>query len=654
MAAVLSGLESVLRVGNRLKIYYHFLSKLKEDSPGLENFEAALLTLQTRLLKFLAQAIILYQENALSRAWIAVWGADEVTSFDAECERLARDAEVEAHNSDRDIFLDLHAKLKDLDMITDSLAKLSIAIQIPKLEFAEGAPFDSEDEEGRESRVLKNTRVDLLNQIYDWAECDDRGDPCIFWLQGSAGTGKSTISRTVAAYFDNIRLLGASFFFKRDESDRDHAKRLFTTIATQLVYSFPAIEESVLQEIEAVGNISGKTLEYHFVNLITEPLSKSYGDDTTVILVIDALDECERTADITRVLSLLERVVEAEPARLRVFLTSRPEINDLHTPKDKSRYRIMNLDDVTSTKNDIAAFFTSEFAKMTRKPTEPEDWPGAKAVKELAKMAEPSFICASIICRFINRRDRFPEEQLKLIQRFQYSTLASDIDKTYLPVMAQLDGEGGDTPRQQYHKLLEMIVLLADPLSVPALVSLLNEDEMDLRHVKLWIGRLSSVLRMPVDEASPVRVFHHSFRDFLLDPKKRDKSWFWVDETEAHGKMTQKCFDLMTRDGALKRNPCEFKRPGLQRSEIDQNVLDGHITAQLQYACRFWTYHMEKKGQDHLPDANSVLVFLQQHFLHWMETLGWMGRIGEGVSAIISLRSRFSVSYTVAFDQISR
>ena len=39
-------------------------------------------------------------------------------------------------------------------------------------------------------------RVELLRQIDTWAS--DLGSECIFWLNGMAGTGKSTISRTVA------------------------------------------------------------------------------------------------------------------------------------------------------------------------------------------------------------------------------------------------------------------------------------------------------------------------------------------------------------------------------------------------------------------------------------------------------------------------
>ncbi|KAJ2901564.1 hypothetical protein MKZ38_001697 [Zalerion maritima] len=63
----------------------------------------------------------------------------------------------------------------------------------------------------------------------------------IFWLSGMAGTGKSTISRTVARAFSGKQRLGGSFFFKRGDGDRGKAAKFFTTIAAQLVLDDPAL-----------------------------------------------------------------------------------------------------------------------------------------------------------------------------------------------------------------------------------------------------------------------------------------------------------------------------------------------------------------------------------------------------------------------------
>jgi hypothetical protein len=647
MGALLSGLESALYVGNRLKVYYEYLPKLEGSQPR-KNFEDALLKLQTKLLKFLAQAMILYDKKAIVRAWIAVWGADEVTSFDVECGKIAQQVEIEASNCDREIFTSIRSKLADLDEVKESLAEISTEIQLPKLAYADGVRYNSAEEKDRAS-CLEGTRVELLDEVYRWAGSNQPGEPHIFWLQGSAGTGKSTISRTVARFLDNTGLLGASFFFSRDKDLRKHTSRLFTTIASDMVKSFPVIKERVLDEIRKDDQISTMPLEVHFENLILGPCRDCVNDETTIVLVIDALDECEENSHIPKILRLLARADEVRRARLRIFLTSRPEIIDQKKLKEdlKSTYRLISLDEIPGTEKDISNYFTNQFAHMERKPDKPADWPGPVVVEQLAKMAVPSFIFAATTCRAIGDPDFTPTEQLQLIQNFPYPELASELDKSYLPVLARLvsgnDKRKDQKLQPQFHKLLGMVVLLADPLPARALTTLMNERDMSLEIVNLRLGRLRSVLRVPDDEGSPVRVSHHSFRDFLIDPNKKDGHWFWVDEQEAHGRIAEKCLDLLSEKGILRRDPCDFKKPGLRWTEVERLLVDSKIMSEVQYACRFWAYHMKKSTSCPL-DQTVILGFLKEHFLHWLETLGWMGRVSDGVDAVNFLRTHFSVS----------
>jgi hypothetical protein len=149
---------------------------------------------------------------------------------------------------------------------------------------------NSAEEKDRPS-CLEETRVELLDEVYRWAESDQLGEPHIFWPQGSAGTDKSTVSRTVARFLDNMGLLGASFFFSRDKDLRKHSNRLFTTIASDLVKSFPVIKEQVLDEIRKDDQISTMPLEIHFENLILGPCRDCVKDEVTIVLVIDALGE---------------------------------------------------------------------------------------------------------------------------------------------------------------------------------------------------------------------------------------------------------------------------------------------------------------------------------------------------------------------------
>jgi hypothetical protein len=142
---------------------------------------------------------------------------------------------------------------------------LTSADPLDKLPIADGAEFDSYADQ-HEDFCLPGTRIELLSQISDWAESSD--GKCIFWLNGMAGTGKSTIARTVAGSFKDKGQLGATFFFKRGEADRSNARYLISTITKQLVTKHQRLVPAVLKAIEKNPNVSSKSLIQHFDNII--------------------------------------------------------------------------------------------------------------------------------------------------------------------------------------------------------------------------------------------------------------------------------------------------------------------------------------------------------------------------------------------------
>ncbi|KAJ5761778.1 vegetative incompatibility protein HET-E-1 [Penicillium nucicola] len=117
----------------------------------------------------------------------------------------------------------------------------------------------------------RNTRQQLLGNINQWTDgpiaCEH-----VYWLQGKAGTGKSTIARTVAGELAEQGRLAASFFFKRNESDRGSARYVFSTIAAQLAQKLPAAAERMRNAIEANLGIAATALGEQFRKMILLPM----------------------------------------------------------------------------------------------------------------------------------------------------------------------------------------------------------------------------------------------------------------------------------------------------------------------------------------------------------------------------------------------
>ena len=76
-----------------------------------------------------------------------------------------------------------------------------------------------------------------------------------------AGTGKSTIARTVTQLLADNGQLGASFFFRKGEGERGNASRFFTTIVTDLIGNVPELISGIRKAVDANPAIPHKALK---------------------------------------------------------------------------------------------------------------------------------------------------------------------------------------------------------------------------------------------------------------------------------------------------------------------------------------------------------------------------------------------------------
>ena len=218
-------------------------------------------------------------------------------------------------------------KIYDVTSGSDlEIKSMAQGLNLKELPVAEGAEFGTYMDQHEEG-CLPGTREELLREIDEWSVLPE--SRCIFWLNGSAGTGKSTISRTVAKSFRERGLPGASFFFKRGEGDRGNATRFFTTITRQLFKQIPEVQPVIIHTLKDDLGISAKPLKEQFDNLILRPLlsfKESKCLIRTLVITIDALDECENDDNIRIVLRLLPQLKQVRLLRLRIFVASRPEL----------------------------------------------------------------------------------------------------------------------------------------------------------------------------------------------------------------------------------------------------------------------------------------------------------------------------------------
>ncbi|PTD03445.1 hypothetical protein FCULG_00012786 [Fusarium culmorum] len=196
--------------------------------------------------------------------------------------------------------------------------------------------------------------------------------------------------------------------------------------------------------IETDSRIGEMAVSKQFDNLIRLPLTKipsNPQNPSTVVIVIDALDECDQEKDIQAIVPSVH---------LKFFVTSRPEIPvyvEFRRIREPYRDLILHLVDEHTIEHDIRAFLNSKLAEIRNDYNiHPlgghhlsESWPSPTEVHGLVKKAIPLFIFAATACQLIQKgKHGDPEENLNKILERTGGTQISKLNELYLFVLEQL------------------------------------------------------------------------------------------------------------------------------------------------------------------------------------------------------------------------
>lgn len=226
-----------------------------------------------------------------------------------------------------------------------------------------------------------------------------------------AGMGKSAIARTMAQIFSDAGKLGASFFFSRGTGDLGNAGKFVATVAFQLVNSVPSLKEQMCHAIGLNGNITRQGgLRNQWKALILGSLSRlTHHQNLRLILLVDALDECEDEQDIKTILQLFAETKDLATVDFKVFVTSRPETPIRVGFRDMPEiiHRDLALHDITRSivEHDITVHLEHELLVIRRNHGLPPEWPGKEKMKLLVQKTDCIFIYIATACLFIRDLD---------------------------------------------------------------------------------------------------------------------------------------------------------------------------------------------------------------------------------------------------------
>ena len=453
-------------------------------------------------------------------------------------------------------------------------------------------------------RCHEGTRVGIINTINDWGPSRKP----IRWLNGSAGSGKSAIARSVAHAWNNYGQLAGSFCFFRNSGDQSKASRLLPTVAFQLSISIPETKQAIENAIRSDPSLLHRSIDQQFRKLIVEPImALCRHPDAPVLIVVDGVDECD---DSHLIAQLIEAITDVDFSQfpVRFLFTSRMEERIriiFHARTTSAITHELSLSSINADQ-DIRLFLRLQFHSIHHDKRRlmkniPLPWPSSPELSQIVRIVNGSFIFASTLLKYV--RDGLPPP-LRLRPIVEAHT---GVDDMYKEILTQFWNDNC------FQAVFSTIMLLKSPLSVTGLESLLNLGD---NRVLFELLKIQSVVLIPDDDEKPVDIVHTSLRDFSTSLQRSEI--FCVESSQNHLHITMCCLQVMV-------------------TEPEQVFFEGEAA---KYASRYWIDHLHIafKDRDSLYVWYDALVeelelFTRQCLKAWFNTIA----ITEGPYAITEI-----------------
>ena len=493
-----------------------------------------------------------------------------------------------------------------------------------------------------------------------WAKDNSPDSPSVYWLFGSAGSGKSTIAYTIARRFEfagdsnDTIILGGNFFCSRQFEETRLSKYIIRTIAYHLALTCKPFADTLHRS----GNFITKdhSVKTQIENLLVKPWPWKEPDsaqrrdpsvpphpDSSVsphpnplmlplnyLIVIDALDEIDGNGGSEFLRNLLNVVNKHRLPGLKFFVTSRSDpglVADVEKFERKHRYRLQDVNE-EEIRHDIATYINANLPN-------PLDY---SQVEALVVLSGGLFIYATTVVKYLGTCGRSEQQDFlaELLPTANSSTpqLLSDtmsftlLDTLYLQVLRQAFREFiPKTPKWGTRlKILHTFLCTADRTSTSVIADLLfTSDYTDVAD-KL----LSDLHAVLYTEDGRVLAYHKSFSDFIFDRTRSDD--FWCDQATHHRYLTDSCFRIMNANDGLRFDIAKISSSFmLDRDDyMLPDAIKTNISLVLSYSCRNWGYHISSATSttaDHL--RKTLADFLEIRALFWIEAMNLLGMRGR-------------------------
>jgi hypothetical protein len=493
---------------------------------------------------------------------------------------------------------------------------------------------------------MPDTRTAILREVEVWALASN-DSLSVYWLTGMAGTGKTTIAKSICNRLKDLRVLGGSFFISRNVAGTCDPANVVCTLAHDLSRKSKTARTRLVESLKSQPSVHDRPTDELVYELIANP-----AQEDQLVLVIDALDECNMVEGREGGDLLPTLLSSLRGTRMKLLITSRNEktIRDMFSQAPHASLKLHDVE-ASAVASDVRHFYEQSFKALVRERRlrTSVPWPKPDVLAMLTKMTGHLFVYAATLMKFVGERRWNPITRLETWLETEKANGATQkgffhLDALYTQILldAATDSDGNVDPElyPRMQKLLGAIVLMRNPLSPKAIAHLIDVPDYD---VEADLQELASVLIVPADDTEPVRILHPSFPEFMIDPARCSNDHLRIIPSSYHAFLAHRSLSIMN-NGSLRQDMCRLRTPWFrseagvskpfQEPNLDEAV-SANISEELRYACTYWMHHFIASEGHQLPDTPQQLeLFCLKHPLHWIEVLSLMKQLPHVVDEV--------------------
>lgn len=500
---------------------------------------------------------------------------------------------------------------------------------------------------------LEGTRTDLLEAGEHWI-CGSEDEYIemayaemmvmeAVWLHGLAGSGKTFIANTVAGIAHRRGLCVACFFCKRDSLELSSPTKVLPTIAYWIARKLRRYREAVMNLLRGHD---GPTVLTGDVNtqfkLLFEDQSHCFSSEKPLVIVIDALDECGDSPLARKELALcILKLTEVIP-QVRIFVTSRPEIEIKAVfERDRSKCLPVDINSTADIDADIRFYSARHLAELKIELSEGD-------LNKLVGKAAGLFIWCSTLFKYL----KAALNPSSVIHNFlSDDTRRNTFDHLYGLYDRIVDEAAAHEDDMTVVRAILGVVYITSfrlPLSSKAVSSLLQKsnrfNDGSEESVRSTIAKLHAVLFEDHSMGGVVRAYHPSFLDFLQI--RLETTPGWPRPPVIHGLLFDGSMSVLLRE-------LRFNIAGLEDSSLLNRDVPGLkervkevVSEELRYSCLFWMGHFkvsQVSAESAGIQAKVSQLVCSMKAIYLIEALSLMDVAEQSVAMFRSCASYFKV-----------